>query len=283
MTAETFTHNELQPYYVAALEETNAHLEAFPPEALEARVATRKEFGPPRFISDILANPEVAVIAEHKRKSPGEGDIFLDSSSFKTARRYMEGGATALSILTQQKHFGGYIEDISRAAAGATDDDEEGDYTLPILRKDFIENQAQLYQAKAFGASAVLLIAAGLEKSLLERLQAEASDIGLDCLIEVHDERELDHVLEADIGASLIGINNRDLATGEINRQIAYSLAELVPSGVPFIAESGYDVGQPSHIQELRDMGAAGALIGTTLMRRPDPAEALAAWLATEQ
>jgi indole-3-glycerol phosphate synthase len=149
---------------------------------------------------------------------------------------------------------------------------------LPILRKDFIDDEYQLYQAKAYGADAVLLIAGGLDDRQLRNLQREASDIGLDCLVEVHDEPELHRALET--APKLLGINNRDLTTLEVDRETTRRLSDLVPEGIPIVAESGYDVKQPGHIIELEKLGVQAVLMGTALMRSDDPAKDLAEWLA---
>jgi len=199
-----------------------------------------------------------------------QGDIRPGSDVASTVKMYEQGGATAISILTQVTYFGGRAEDLTEANF-ATE--------LPILRKDFIRTEYQLYQARALGADAVLLIVAGLTKSELENLYEEADAIGLDCLVEVHDEEDLETALE--IGPQLLGINNRNLATLEEDIDTTRHLISEVPQGVIVIAESGYSTRKPEHIKELRELGVDAVLMGTSLMREDDPAEALKNWLAT--
>jgi indole-3-glycerol phosphate synthase len=171
-------------------------------------------------------------------------------------------------VLTQREHFGGSIEDLSVARVAVD---------LPILRKDFIDDEYQLYQAKAYGADAVLLIAGGLDDRQLRNLQNEASDIGLDCLVEAHDEQELHRALET--APKLLGINNRDLTTLKVDRGTTQRLAGLVPRGAGtfVVAESGYE--KPEHLIGLEQLGIEAVLIGTALMHSDDPAGALADWL----
>ncbi len=160
------------------------------------------------------------------------------------------------------------MEDLTVAAEASS---------LPILRKDFISDEYQLYQARAYGAAAALLIVGGLEQNRLRSLQEEASDIGLECLVEVHDGEELDRAM--DLYPAILGINNRNLVTMAVDLGTTRELIEQVPKGIPVVAESGYSVRDPQHIAELRELSVNGVLIGTALMREKEPAEALAAWL----
>jgi indole-3-glycerol phosphate synthase len=285
MTTDTLTYETLQPYYWASLEETREFMEQHPLPVLEARVAARIILNADKFIDDVNDEHDVAVIAEFKRKAPHGGSIRDNRPAYLAAQQYVAGGAVAISVLTQKKYFGGRVEDISLAAAGAAkslessnDDDAR---RASIMRKDFIESQPQLYQAAAFGANAVLLIAAGLEKSQLKTLLRESRDIGISCLVEAHNETDLDKA--ADAGAKIVALNNRNLVSGKVDRSIAYNLSDLVPEGITLVAASGYDVMQQEHIRELREMGADGVLMGTSLMRHFSPTKALARWLKTDQ
>jgi indole-3-glycerol phosphate synthase len=258
----------LAVYYKASLDDAMGRMQSRPIGLLEDMIeaAPSQSTG---FIEAITANPDVAVIAEHKRKSPSEGIIVSQANSVqRTAEQYIKGGATALSILTQEKHFGGSIEDVYEAAQAVE---------APILRKDFISSPYQLYQAKAYGAAAALLIVDGLTNKQLRELQQEAADIKLDCLVEVHNEEDLERALSSD--ANLIGINNRNLSTLTTDIGTFEELYLRVPRSIPLVAESGYSVRNPDHIASLREMEADAVLMGTALMREDDPAAALASWL----
>ena len=263
----------LAPYYQAARQEADSYQRIEPLSSLEARIDTRtdevRSFG-----GAVVAKAGISVIAEHKRRSPSEGDIRPGSSIAWTVDQYRRGGAVAISVLTQGTHFGGSIEDLSVARVAVD---------LPILRKDFISTEYQLYQAKAYGADAALLIAGGLNDRQLKNLQDEAADIGLDCLVEVHDEQELHRALEVTSHPRLLGINNRDLTTLQVDLETTHRLAALVPrrSGTFIVAESGYSVDEPGHLSELQDLGVEAVLMGTSLMRDDDPARALADWLSS--
>jgi indole-3-glycerol phosphate synthase len=274
MRNETLIQEGLEPYYVASLEEMGVYIDRFSLKALEIRIKAREEYSSPHAFSDALKDgADISVIAEHKRMSPTE-EFYLGSNCFDTCEEYQKGGASALSILTQPRYFGGTIEDLTRAAASSA---------LPILQKDFIDSEYQLYHAAAMGADAVLLIVAGLEDERLQTLHTEAASIGLECLVEVHSEPELERALE--VGATIIGANNRDLVTGEIDLSVAQSLitCDGIDKSIVFVAESGYDVNDPQHIRDLRNMEVDGVLIGRSLMRADDPAYALEQWLATDQ
>lgn len=258
---------QLAPYYQATRREASDRQKTEPLAVLEARIAARPDESR-SLLKAVLADAGVSVIAEHKRRSPSEGEIRIVSNIARTVEQYRLGGAKAVSVLTQGADFGGSLEDLSAARAALE---------LPILRKDFIDDEYQLYQAKAYGADAVLLIAAGLEDSQLQNLHREASDIGLECLVEVHNEQELHRALETN--PKLLGINNRDLSTLQIDRETTRRLVDLVPEDIPVVAESGYDVNEPEHIIELKKFSVQAVLIGTALMRSDDPAKALADWL----
>jgi indole-3-glycerol phosphate synthase len=261
--------DRLAPFYQASSDEAARRKETEPLERLE-RIISAMEPGS-GLVSAISGNQDVSVIAEHKRKSPSEGDIRPDSSIARIAEQHQLGGAAALSVLTQEKNFGGALEDMAEARSAST---------LPVLRKDFISDEYQLYQAKAYGAEAVLLIAGGLSVSQLCNLQEEASDIGLDCLVEIHDEQDLEIAMEC--LPDMIGINNRNLATLEVDLDTTHQLIGHIPGDVPVVAESGYKVTHREHFAELRKLKVDGVLVGTDLMIQDNPAQALSDWLSTD-
>src|SRR3954451_2686238 len=180
-----------------ARDDARRRQEEVPLEALRARLVDRDGARP---FSEALVRPGLSLIAEFKRRSPSAGELRPDAGVAETVRAYERGGAAALSILTEERQFGGSLHDL-RAAREASD--------LPILRKDFVVDRYQLYESAANGADAVLLIVAALHVDELGALYAEARDMDLDCLVEVHDEAELERALEID--ADVLGINNRDL------------------------------------------------------------------------
>ena len=209
---------------------------------------------PRRPFADALRRPGLSLIAEHKRSSPSAGTIREDLRLEDVVGAYERGGAAALSVLTEGPSFGGMLEDIgaARAATG-----------LPILRKDFIVDPYQLHEAATAGADAVLLIVAALDDEELVALEQLADELGLATLIEVHDQHELDRAAAA--GAELIGINNRNLATLEVDTRRTFELLGRVPDGAVVVAESGFR--ERSQLDELEDAGVDGVLIGEALMR----------------
>jgi len=206
----------------------------------------------------------LAVIAEVKRRSPSRGDLDADLDPAQVAVAYAVGGATCLSVLTDSRYFGGSPGDLiaARAAAG-----------LPVLRKDFTVGPADLYDARLMGADAVLLIVAALSYPELVSLAALAAELGLDALVEVHDETELARALDA--GASLVGVNQRDLTTFEVDSARAQRMAAAIPDGVVAVAESG--VGGAEDAARLAEAGYQAVLVGETLVRATDRAAAVAA------
>jgi indole-3-glycerol phosphate synthase len=259
----------LAQYYRAAQQETLANVPDLPLNALE-EIIREQPTAAVGFTEAIVGHEGVAIIAEHKRKSPGAGEISPDSSVAWTVEQYRQGGAVAVSVLTQHAHFGGTLEDL-REASNTVD--------MPLLRKDFIYCPYQLYEAKASGAAAALLIVAGLSPVTLRNLYKDAGDIGLDCLVEVHDREELQRALE--IGPKLIGINNRNLKTLEVTLSTTADLIEAVPDDIIVVAESGYRTNRPDHVHHLTDLGADAVLIGESVMRGGNPAEELRTWQAS--
>jgi len=225
-----------------------------PVSELEALLSERTE---PRPFAEALTRPGIAIIAEHKRRSPSAGTIREDLTLEEVVTAYERGGASALSILTEPNWFGGALADLV-AAKAATE--------LPILRKDFIVDPYQLYAAAAAGADAVLLIVAALHPDDLAVLHREARGLDLDVLVEIHDEEELDIALDVD--ADLLGINNRDLTDFSVDLQRTYDLLADVPAGKMVVSESG--IALREQLEELERVGVDAVLVGTTLMEAPD-------------
>jgi indole-3-glycerol phosphate synthase len=248
------------------LANTRADVERRRAAAPEATLGGRGDLAPHAFRDALLA-PGISIIAEHKRRSPSAGAIRPGSSVAEIARAYERGGAAAISVLTEERHFGGSLDDLreARAACG-----------LPLLRKDFIVDSYQLAEAASAGADAVLLIVAALAPAALAALYEEAGERGLDVLVEVHDRAELDVALE--LGAEIVGVNNRDLRDFSVDIERTFELLGAIGGDVIVVAESG--IASAAQLARLRERGVAGALIGERLMRAPDPAMALATLLA---
>jgi indole-3-glycerol phosphate synthase len=230
-----------------------------PVESLRDAVGTLSGSRP---FSEALVRPGLSVIAEFKRRSPSQGEIAPGATVDGICAAYERGGAAALSVLTDAPHFGGSLDDLraARAASG-----------LPILRKDFIFDVYQLYEAAVNGADAVLLIVAALDDQRLSLLYEEARLLDLDCLVEVHDERDLERALE--VGAEVIGINNRDLGDLSVDLGTTPELITDVPAGKTVVSESGYD--RWEQLSELERIGCDAVLIGEMLMRSADPEAAV--------
>jgi len=230
---------------------------------LEAEASAREEGRP---FSEALIRPGTSLIAEHKRRSPSAGVIREGASLEEVVLAYERGGAAALSVLTDEEHFGGSLDDL-RAARAAT--------ALPILRKDFHIDPYQLWEAKAAGADAVLLVVGTLSADELAALYADARALDLDALIEVHDEEELEAALAVD--ADVIGINNRNLEDFTVDVTRTFELLTDVPTGKIVVSESGIATRQ--QVEDLERVGVDAVLVGETLMRADDP-EAAARELA---
>ena len=230
------------------------------PEAdLESRLPGR---GDNRPFSEALVRPGLSVIAEFKRRSPSAGEISATATVAEQVGAYERGGAAALSVLTDEPHFGGSLEDLRAARAASS---------LPILRKDFIVDPYQLLEAAVNGADAVLLIVRVLEDDELRELYGTARALDLDCLVEVHDGEELERALRLD--ADVIGIDNRNLDEGAVDVATTYGLMPDVPAGKTVVAESG--ISSRLELEELERVGVDAVLIGSALMSAADP-EALA-------
>jgi indole-3-glycerol phosphate synthase len=206
------------------------------------------------------------VIAELKRASPSRGEIRTDYDPAVLARGYAAGGASALSVLTDEEFFRGSLAHLAAAREASG---------LPCLRKDFLVDGYQVDEARAWGADAVLVIAAAVRGALGVELMATARDAGLDVLVEVHDESELAWAVEA--GADLIGVNNRNLATFDVSLATTERLAPLVPASVLLVAESG--IRSATDLERMARAGVQAVLVGEAFMERPDPGAALAEWL----
>lgn len=236
-----------------------ARRESVPLDALRAQLDPA---GRGRPFSEALVAPGVSLIAEMKRASPSRGSIRPDAAVADIVRMYEDAGASACSILTEPQFFGGSLDDLraARAACG-----------IPLLRKDFIVDEYQLVEARLAGADAALLIVAALEPDELADLLHIASDLGLDCLVEVHEEDEVE--IAVDAGAEIIGINNRNLKTLEVDSETVLRLLPDVPAGTVVVAESG--ISDPADVRPLEEAGVDAILVGEALMDAADPAEAV--------
>jgi indole-3-glycerol phosphate synthase len=249
----------------AARDGVDARRSRLPQADLESQLTERGEDRP---FSEALVRPGLSLIAEFKRRSPSAGEIVASEASIdEQVGAYERGGAAALSVLTDESHFGGSLEDL-RAARAACD--------LPILRKDFIVDPYQLYEAAVNGADAVLLIVRVLEDEPLRSLYEEARGLDLDCLVEVHDEAELVRSLRA--GATLVGINNRNLRTFDVELETSLRLLPQIPPFVTAVAESG--ITNAADLARLRASRCDAVLIGEAFMTSADPAATLAALAA---
>jgi indole-3-glycerol phosphate synthase len=238
-----------------------------PLEDLEQRLAERPEQRP---FGEALVRPGLSVIAEFKRRSPSAGEIRAGATPGEIARDYDEAGAAALSVLTDEPHFGGSLEDL-REAHGACE--------LPVLQKDFTVDRYQLYEAAIAGADAVLLIVAALDHDRLAALHDEARGLDLDVVVEVHSEAELEIALTVD--AEVIGINNRDLDDFTVDVQTTFELITDVPAGKTVVSESG--IADRSTLEELERVGVDAVLIGEVLMRADNPGAKLRELIADEE
>lgn len=213
-------------------------------------------------LREALLQSETGIIAEFKRRSPSKGWIKEEGRADIIPLSYQQNGAAALSILTDEHYFGG-CDDFIRQA-------RQSGVTLPILYKNFVIDEAQLYAAALCGASAVLLIAACLSKADCKRLLDKAHTLGLEVLLEMHSEPELEY---ADLGPDLCGINNRNLGSFVTDVENSFRLAELLPENAVKVSESG--ISNPDTVRALRQAGFRGFLIGENFMKTPDPGQAL--------
>jgi indole-3-glycerol phosphate synthase len=249
--------NRLEPILAATRVEVARRREVVPEGELDRRSSERLAARDLRPFVPALAEPGLAVIAEHKRSSPSAGRIREGVSIEDVVRAYERAGAAALSVLTEGPSFAGSLDDL-RAARGAT--------ALPVLRKDFVVDPYQVRESLAAGADAILLIVAALDQRTLIQLHALARELGLAALVEVHDRDELARA--GDAGAELIGINNRDLTTLAVDTRRTFELLPLVPAGALVVSESGFS--RRAQLEDLARAGVHAVLIGEALMRAPD-------------
>jgi len=226
-------------------------------------LARRAEAAPaPLPFARALPGRDVGVIAEVKRRSPSAGAIREDLDPVAHARAYIQGGAVAISVLTDELHFGGSLDDLARVASAVP---------VPVLRKDFILDELQLYEARVAGASAVLLIVRALTSDGLRTLARAARDQGLGILVEVHSAGELELALA--VAPTAVGVNSRDLATFAVDLARAERLVATVPRGVPVIAESG--IATRADVERMAAAGADLVLVGTSVAGHADPERAV--------
>jgi indole-3-glycerol phosphate synthase len=227
--------------------------------ALSLAQSAARAAGKPRNFLRAMAKPGLSLIAEIKRASPSAGDIAPGARPADLARAYEAGGASAISVLTEPHHFRGSLDDLREARSACE---------LPVIRKDFLCDPLHLWEARAAGADAVLLIVAALTQTELVSLADLASDLGMTALVEAHSGSEVDRAVLA--GARLIGINTRNLSTLEVDPAMVGKLRPLVPDGILVVGESGV-----ATREDVLDMEAAGVdaiLVGEAVMRAPDPA-----------
>ncbi|MGB0662230.1 MAG: indole-3-glycerol phosphate synthase TrpC [Pontibacterium sp.] len=242
-------------------------------EQLKAQIEEHQAdmyYMPRGFVSSIkaaLKEGRSAVIAEAKKASPSKGVIREDFSPAQIAKSYQAGGAACLSVLTDADYFQGH-EDYLMEARRACD--------LPIIRKDFIVDPYQVYEARAIGADCILLIAASLDDDTMERLNNLAVELGMDVLIEVHNQEELERTLG--LGNVLVGINNRDLHTFEVSLENTFKLLDMIPDDRIVVTESG--ILSPDDVAAMREKGVNSFLVGEAFMRAEEPGEQLSAFFA---
>jgi indole-3-glycerol phosphate synthase len=226
-----------------------------PLSELERQASGTREDRP---FSEALTRPGISLIAEHKRRSPSAGEIRRGATVTEIVQAYERGGAAAVSILTEEHHFGGTLDDLREARAASA---------LPILRKDFVVDPYQVYESAVAGADAILLIVTALNENDLALLHREALGLDLDVLVEVHDEDELERALQI-VDADVIGINNRDLVDFSVDVERTYELLSDVPAGKTVVSESGFHIRE--QLDDLERVGVDAVLIGESLMRAAD-------------
>jgi indole-3-glycerol phosphate synthase len=253
-------HTVLDRILAAKRAEVAARVRGRPVEVLRAQPAyAERRRG---FRGALAGHAGRAIIAEVKRASPSRGPICLQADAAEVARAYTAGGAAAVSVLTDGPFFHGSLDDLAAVRRAVA---------LPLLRKDFLVDVYQVYEARAAGADAILIIVAAADAGLRRELAAVAHELELDALVEVHDEAELDRALEE--GATLVGINNRDLRTFATSLATSERLLPRIPAGVVAVCESG--LGSAADMARLEARGARAFLVGEALMEAPDPAARL--------
>lgn len=257
------------PTLSTILAATRRRVEALRPVArdLERRAAAAAT---PRPFTAAFGGSAVGVIAELKRRSPSAGAIRETLDPVAHARAYVAGGAIAISVLTDEPHFGGSLADLEAVARTVA---------VPVLRKDFILDELQLLEARAAGASAVLLIVRALDDRRLVALAGAARELGLGTLVEAHDEPELDRALA--VGPSAVGLNSRDLDSFAVDLAVAERLLARVPAAVPVVAESGIET--RADVERLARAGADVVLVGTSVARADNPEQAVRALVGVKR
>lgn len=229
------------------------------------------EVGSPRgFLKSLFKGEGVAIIAEVKKASPSKGVICPDFDPVKISKSYKQGGASGVSVLTDRDFFQGSMDYLVQVRAAID---------LPVLRKDFIIDSLQVDEASTFGADAILLIAAILDTIQLRDFHQQAEGLGMDVLVEVHDEYELESALRAE--SRLIGVNNRNLQDFTVDLETTFRLKKEVPSGIPLVSESG--ISSVDDIRKLLAHGVQAALIGESLMRKPGDVSLLAEFVKAHE
>lgn len=247
----------LRSYYASVM--LNEIVESTKARLAQSGVAAVGDGPPRRGLAEALAKPGLQVIAEIKRRSPSAGDLASSLDPERQARLYQQGGAAAISVLTEPEYFGGSLGDL-RTVHSAVE--------LPILRKDFIIDPRQVAESRAAGADALLLIVAALERGMLEALLAECEQVGIEALVEAHDEAEAR--IAADAGAQMIGVNNRDLRTFKTDLAVAERVAPSLSGDCVLVAESG--VSTASGAGRMAAAGYDAILVGEALVTASDPA-----------
>ncbi|MDR1743775.1 MAG: indole-3-glycerol phosphate synthase TrpC [Dysgonamonadaceae bacterium] len=224
------------------------------------KIIEEKNF-PFRSLKQALEHSDTGIISEFKRRSPSKGWINQSADVAFVARGYESAGASAMSVLTDEDYFGGSDDDLKKAVSMVK---------IPVLRKEFIVDEFQIYESKSLGANVVLLIASAITPQQCKRFTEVASLLRLDVLLELHDEKELDYVSDKN---DLVGINNRNLGTFATTVDKSFRMAELLPRDVVRVSESG--ISSPSIVKELRSAGYRGFLIGENFMKTANPGESL--------
>jgi len=238
---------------------------ALPLEQLRATAAAARAGAAAHALRNALTGNAINIIAEFKRRSPSKGTIRENADAATIARSYQTAGAVAISVLTEENYFAGSLDDLRAVRA---------EVSVPLLRKDFIFDEYQVYESAATGADALLLIVAALDDATLARmLSLTEAELGLDALVEVHTEAEMMRALA--VGAKLIGVNNRDLRTFNVSIETSLALAQFAPAGAILVSESGLT---PEAVRRLQAAGYRGFLVGEALMRAAEPEKELRAY-----
>jgi len=237
---------------------------ALPLEQLRATAAGARGGATAHSLRTALTGDAINIIAEFKRRSPSKGTIRENADAAMIARSYQTAGAAAISVLTEENYFAGSLDDLRAVRA---------EVSVPLLRKDFLFDEYQVYESAAAGADALLLIVAALDDATLARMLSLTEELGLDGLVEVHSEEEMNRALA--VGAKLIGVNNRDLRTFNVSIETSLALAQFAPAGAILVSESGLT---PEAVQKLQPAGYRGFLVGEALMRAAEPEKELRAY-----